>query len=274
MTGRQKALICYWGLVRGFKYPQALESHRKHIWKVLEAQGFEYDVLVHTYNKEFDTNLFNVPNIRYLLIEDDAYITQRILPRIRNVHLPPYFEDEHKTGLFKCWHSQRQLREQLKKIKDDYDVVITLDIAQYFVSPIPDNLDDLDMTKVYLSDFEKFKGYNPRFCMSNPKNVMFYLNKFDYVLNDEEKIPKGMIDPEYLEDFLKKLADVLGVEPDAVKKCPNLHPEWQLKKYLDVVGGLEVVELPIKFYRIRRNAELVGITQEDVDLYSVTATAT
>lgn len=264
-----KALICYWGLVRGFKYPQTLESHKKHIWDVLTSQGIEYDVMLHTFNKEFDFQVFNIDKLRYIVIEDDIIITNRLLPRMINIHMPIYFTEEHKRGLFKCWHSQQHLCKQIALVQNEYDIVITLDIAQYFVSSLPRNIKDLDMSKMYLTNFERFNGYNPRFCMSNPTNAMFYLNKLDYVLCDPNNIPDKMVDPEYKEKYIETYMRIYGESRDAVKEVPNLHPEWQLKQYLDVVGKKEVKEIDIRFYRIRQNAHLEGMTAEDVALYNV-----
>lgn len=264
-----KALICYWGLVRGFKYRATLDSHKKHIWDVLSKQGIDYDVMLHTYNKEFDFQVVNIDNLKYIVIEDDAIITKRLMPRIRNIHMPVYFTDEHKYGLFKCWHSQKHLAEKLADVKHEYDIVITLDIAQYFVSSLPEDLKQMDMSKVYLTDFERFDGYNPRFCMSNAENVMFYLSKIDYVLQDEENIPSDMINPQYKRKYEEAFMDFFKVPLERVKGAPNLHPEWQLKQYLDHVGQKEVVEVTIRFYRIRENTVLEGITEEDIQLYNV-----
>jgi len=264
-----KALICYWGLVRGFKYAQTLESHKKHIWDVLLGQGIDYDVMLHTYNKEFDNQVLNINNLKYIVVEDDAITGHRLMPKMRNIHMPVYFTDEHKTGLFKCWHSQHHLAERLAFVKDDYDIVITLDIAQYFASSLPYDLVNMDMSKVYLTNFESFNGYNPRFCMSSAENVIFYLSKISYVLQDEDNIPNGMISPEYIDKYAMAYMDHFRVERDKVKEAPNLHPEWQLRHYLNEVGKKDVVELNIRFYRIRENAVLEGLTDEDVQLYKV-----
>lgn len=264
-----KALICYWGLVRGFKYPHTLESHKKHIWNVLTEQGIDYDVMVHTYNKEFDFQVMNIDNLKYIAIEDNDVIGKRLLPKMVNIYMPVYFTEEHRLGLFKCWHSQKHLRDQVELVKDDYDIVITLDIAQYFVSSLPSNLRDLDMSKVYMTNFERFYGYNPRFCMSNAENVMFYLNKIDYVLKDPNNIPPDMVNPDYVERYTKAFMKHFKVGREEVEGAPNLHPEWQLKQYLDVVGEKQVEELDIRFYRIRENAHLEGMTDEDAKLYNV-----
>lgn len=264
-----KALICYWGLVRGFKYRATLDSHKKHIWDVLLQQGIDYDVMLHTYNKEFDFQVFNINNLKYIVIEDDGIISERLTPRIRNIHMPIYFTEEHKYGLFKCWYSQKHLAEKLGTVMHEYDIVITLDIAQYFVSSIPNDLKHLDMSKVYLTDFERFYGYNPRFCMSSPENVMFYLSKIDYVLQDEENIPRDMVNPEYKERYETAFMDFYKVPLENVKGAPNLHPEWQLKHYMDKIGQKKIVEINLRFYRIRESAVLEGISTEDIQLYNV-----
>jgi hypothetical protein len=266
-----KALICYWGLIRGFKYPDTLESHRKCIWNVLKDQGYETDIVMHTYNKEFDFQAFNIDNLKYFVIEDDPVITNRIIPKIKDINMPVYFSEEHRTGLFKCWHSQQHLHDYVKPIKEQYDIMITLDIAQYFVSPIPNNIKDMDMNTLFLSKFESFEGYNPRFCMSNLENGLFFLNKFNYVLNNSNGIPDNMVNPEYRLKYINAFMDVFNCPLEAVQGAPNLHPEWQLQTYLDKVGGKCVEELPIKFYRIRSNAHLEGLTQEDMLLYKVSA---
>jgi hypothetical protein len=266
-----KALICYWGLIRGFKYKGTFESHKKYIWNVLKEQDIEFDVMLHTYNKEFDFQVFNIENLKYFVIEDDNIITERILPKIRNVHMPKYFHEQHRRGLFKCWYSQQHLHNHILPIKHEYDIIITLDIAQYIVSPIPNNIKFLDMSYTYLTNFETFDGYNPRFCMSNVDNVLFYLNKFNYVLRDEDNIPQNMVNPEYAEKYIEAYMEYFNTSRDKVKQTPNIHPEWQLKTYLDSVGNKKVKEILIKFWRIRENAQIEGITEEDIKLYKVNA---
>lgn len=264
-----KALICYWGLIRGFKYKATLDSHKRCIWDVLKEQGIEFDVMIHTFNKEFDFQVFNIDNLKYFVIEDDNIITERILPKIKCIHMPRYFSEEHRRGLFKCWYSQQHLHDHIRPIKDEYDFIITLDIAQYIVTPIPDNLKTFDMSYTYLTNFETFEGYNPRFCMSNVDNVLFYLDKFNYVLKDETNIPANMINPEYQQRYIDAYMNFFNTSRDEVKQIPNIHPEWQLKNYLDVVGKKAVREISLKFWRIRSNAHLEGITAEDVALYNV-----
>lgn len=264
-----KALICYWGLVRGFKFQKTFESHKQHIWDVLKEQNINFDVMIHTYNKDFDFQTFNIENTRYIVIEDDVIVSQRIIPKIRNVHLPTYFTEEHRLGLFKCWHSQQHLHDQILKIKHEYDFVITLDIAQYFGTSIPKNIKDLNLDNMYVSEFESFKGYNPRFCMSNVDNILFYLSKFNYVLADEENIPDNMIDPDDKYGYIAFMINVFGCKYDEIKGIPNLHPEWQLKTYLDSIGKKKACEIPIKFWRVRTSGRIEGISDDDIQLYNV-----
>jgi hypothetical protein len=153
--------------------------------------------------------------------------------------------------------------------KNEYDIVITLDVAQYFVSDIPRDLRNLDLNKMYVANFEKFDGYNPRFALSNAENIIFYLEKIDYVLGDGHNIPDGMICPSSRSNYIEAYMKFFDVPRDEVLYIPNLHPEWQLKTYLDTVGKKKVVEINIRFYRIRSNAQLEGITEEDAELYNV-----
>lgn len=264
-----KALVCYWGLVRGFKYPPTYESHERNIWKVLNNQGIDFDVMLHTYNKDQDSKIFSIHNLRYVVIEDDQHIEKRILPRIRNVITPHYFHETHRMGLFKCWHSQQHLHDQIQAIKNEYDFVITLDIAQFFATPLPSNLKDFDMSKMYVSDFEEYGGYNPRFCMSNTENILFYLNKFNFILQNEEQIPDLMIDPNYQEEYIYVVMRLFGVSREQVTNIPNLHPEWQLKQYLDVVGKKQVCKMPFRYFRIRTDGEIVGMSQEDLKVFEL-----
>lgn len=269
---KMKALICYWGLVRGFKFQKTFDSHKQHIWDVLKEQNIDFDVMIHTYNKQFDFQVFNIHNTRYCVIEDDAIVSQRIIPKIRNVYTPTYFTEEHRLGLFKCWHSQQHLHDQILKIKHEYDFIITLDIAQYFATSIPKNIKDLDFENMYVSNFESFNGYNPRFCMSNVDNILFYLSKFNYVLADEENIPDNMIDPDYQHRYIEFMTSTFDCTQDELKNIPNLHPEWQLKTYLDVIGQKNICEIPIKFWRVRINGQIEGISNDDIQLYNVSAT--
>ena len=234
-----KFAILYWGLIRGFKYDDVFESHKKNMWDKLDKMNIPFDVYCHTYNKEFDDKVFQIPNMKQLIIEDDQIIENYLTPRIRNVVVPHYYYKDAKINLFKCWYSQEQLRKLLDQSKENYSLIITMDISQMIYTNFLED-QEIDTTQAYTLKYECFGGYNPRFFVANKDHTLFYLNKLNYILADEDNIPPFMIS-----EIEKKLHLKDGLP------TPNLHPETMLRHYLEYIGKIPVFLVPIKIFRVR-----------------------
>ena len=228
--------ICYFGLVRGFKFPEIAKSHSTQIFNKLKDLKIDFDVYIHTYNKQYDDSVKNIEHIEKLEIDNDQTIENMIVPLLNNVYCPNYWSNTHKINLFKCWYSQQKLREMLIQSHKHYDFVLILDIGQEILSPL-DNILKLDPEYCYMPNFAFHEGLPVRLFLSNMQNALYYLDKFDFVLKDPDNIP-----------------NLCGKNQQRKKvgtKIPNIHPETGCKIYLIDIGKLKVKYLTIKFRRVR-----------------------
>lgn len=237
-----KVAILLWGCVRGFKY--AMDSHKKHVWSILDQAGHDYHVYVSTSNKEYDACVEAIPNLQHLHVYDDKSSEEEVLPKVAHLVLPLYFKPEHKPNLMKCFLAQQYLRDYLTQhnLITHYDIMLTMDIAHVFESDIPE-LSSLDLSYGYIPNLEQYTGFNPRFFLGTPQHVLFYLNKLAYILEDPCNISS-----EHIHSSQRAQSGQIKV---------NYHPESSLKYYLTQVGGISVQEFSLCFYRIRSNGDVI-----------------
>ena len=230
-----KVAILLWGCVRGLKYQSTFDSQKKHIWDKLE----DFDVYICTSNKEYDDIIHTIPNTRHIKIFDDRMSEDFIMPKTTHVIMPSYFKPFHKSNLMKCFLYQKYLRDHIvsNKLRDQYDVMITMDMAHVFESDIPDP-STIDPNIGYVSSTESFNGINPRFFMSSPSNVLFYLNKLEHIMSNPANISGDQVHPRHRSHG-----------------C-NYHPECSLKYYLEQVCKMTLKPIPLTFWRVRENGDV------------------
>lgn len=238
----RRVAICYWGLVRGYRFAEVRESHQKNIIDMLHEAGYEVDVYVHTYNKDFHDSITCVPHLRKIVIESDAAVERELSYITKDILMPHYFSATDKTNLFKCWHSQQRLRAMLQESSETYSMVLTMDVGQRVITPLQ-NITLLDRKKVYFSPAEQFGGLNPRFCLGKPEDVMHYLNKLAFVTKNPCVVPKMISDREMYLNY------------DASRPMANMHPETMLPLYM---SEYTVEDINFFFYRVRTNGNEPG----------------
>lgn len=224
-----KVALCYFGLVRGFKLEETFESHQEMIYNALKEDNIDFSVYVSTYfDKDYDeTNLNKIPNLVKISKKSDKTVSNEIIKQISDCFTcPHYFTKEHKTNLLKCWFSQQDLYNLLKNKK--YDLVIVMDIGQKIISRL-DNLNNLDKDRIYVPNFAQHRGYCGRMVIGNYKNIMYFLNKYNYLMDRIEKDKDKTID---------------------------IHPETFYKTYLQK-ENIPIGFLSVKFWRCRTDGTLI-----------------
>lgn len=225
-----KMAIGYWGLIRGFKYPNVYESHKENLYKLLDKAGIEYDIYVATYDKDYDEEPFkHIQNVKEKFIDNDEKIQKEIKNNPLPFELP--FSEESTFNLIKCWKSQDYLKQILQKKEREYDLFLTMDIAQCITSPLMD-FTKLDLNTIYLSSFLKSGGLHVRFCLSNMRTTLFYLDKYTY---------------------LKQHPDCQKITPYILRVWNNkgtLHPEVFCKT---MIGRFKLNQSPLPLARTRTN---------------------
>ncbi len=219
-----KLALCYFGLIRGFKFQHVYESHKKYIYDVLQEQNIEFNVFISTYDKDYDANnIEKIPNVKKINKTSDEKITEQLKPIAEKFKCPKYYTEELRLNLLKCWYSQKDLYKMLLEANENYDYIIVMDIGQLILNEL-DSIKSLDQNYIYVPNFAHHNGYCGRMLIGNMKNMLFFLKKYDYILED----------------------------PNI-----NIHPETFYKHYIENIGKIVVKYLKFKFWRCRTNGDLV-----------------
>lgn len=236
-----KVAICYYGLIRGFKYDNVFNSHQEYLYDVLKSQNINFSVFLSTYDKDYDnTNVEKIPNLVKVNKRSDAVITESIKKYSDRFICPINFGNELKMNLLKSWSSQQDLREMILESNDTFDFIIVMDLAQKILTPL-DDIRLFDTNAIYVPNFSHHYGYNDRMTIGNTKDILFLMNKLNYLLS-QEKIP------------IMCTREVLKLNRSI---SPNLHPESAYKIYLENIGNLTVKHFKMKFWRCRTNGDMV-----------------
>ncbi len=228
--------ILYHGLIRGFKYQNVFDSHKKFIWDEIRNQGHSFSCFVSTYNKEFDDIIYKIENLESVIIKDDLVIQSELTDIAKTFICPSNFSDDLKMNILKSWKSQEYLSQYISTSK--FDLLILLPIAQLINTPL-DTLDNLDTDTYYTPNFAEHTGLNDRFLICNNSNMLFILNKLNYILNQS---PRMILCSSYI-------LNTFG-------SC-NLHPESAYKILLESNGYKHSHLTRIKFWRCRSDGSLI-----------------
>lgn len=219
-----KLALCYFGLIRGFKFQNVYESHKKYIYDVLKEQNIEFSVFASTYDKDYDSlNIDKIPNLKMINKLSDAEITEKLKPMAEHFDCPKYYTEELKMNLLKCWYSQKELYKMLLQENENYDYIMVMDIGQLILNKL-DNINSLEKDCIYVPNFAHHNGYCGRMLIGSMENMLFFLKKY-----------------EYIQEHLNT----------------NIHPETFYKNYIENIGKLSVKYLNFKFWRCRTNGDLV-----------------
>lgn len=222
--------ILYTGLVRGFKYDFVIESHFKYLYNVLNSRNIKFSVIIYTYNKEFDYNIYKIPNIKIIVIDNNQKVHNKI--KDINLILPGYFQPQHKTNILKSYYCNYKLKNIIKNT-DKTDSYMVFHLGQLILNRIP----EIYKNTCYQSKIGRVGGINNRFFIGDYNSTLIYLNILNSIKN---------------EDFLCSFQQ-MGCDYNT-----NHHPETGLGIYLASNNIFpEIVDF--KFQRVRFNGELITI---------------
>ena len=193
----QKICIIYWGLVRGFKYDCAFNSHKKYLYDCLKDKHINFDVYIVTNHLDYNEAIINkIPNVKLLKIID--------IDEIQNCteYKTAYDNIQFTTSGWSSYYHNNLLtlyynRQQLANIiPNNYKRYISMDIGQ-----IIDKLDYTLIENTYniYSSFETSNGINPRFLIGNYNCIVEELNMFNYIFNTNVRF--NFLNPESFIDY-------------------------------------------------------------------------
>ena len=218
------------GLIRGFRFKETRDNIYNLLIKPLKDQGYQIDIFIHTYDKEFD-DIINKLNfsefpIRNIQIDRDIDIQNYLKEEIdiyKNYDWYPHWTEDYKYGWFKYYNSINKCNELRKKYqKKKYDWII---ISSPQLKPVVkiDEIINLHKNYIYFPDYAHFGGYYDSFMLGN-----------EYHINHISTLYEQMI---------------------VNKKYKLINPEVILKKFVD--EKYQVGWLKIRFNRIRYNGGVI-----------------
>ena len=211
--------IGYHGLIRGFRFPEVRKTHEDLLINELKSQGYEVDVYVHTFDKDYDESI-KLVNPKKLVIDNDLetenYVKQYMKPYI----FPHYFSKDQRTNYFKDMLTRKKVFEMITAENKSYTWVLMINPGNLIIGAI-DDLRPLDATKLYIPDFSHHGGYNGRCAIGSMDTMRIYSSVFD-------RIVKYQNPPFYLSNPKQDIFDAKG--------RVTLHPESSIKIHLNMSG--------------------------------------
>jgi hypothetical protein len=186
MTNQNKVCIIYWGLIRGFKHNIAFQSHKHYLYDYLSNNGIDFDVYIVTNNLEYDEDVVcRIPNIKMLKIINinDIYSLEDYTKIYNKIDFTTsgWCEKYHKN-LLTVYYNKQQL---YNCISSDYKRYISMDIGQ-IINKLDSSL--INQYENITSSYETSNGLNPRILLGNYSCIKAELNKFNFILNNNNKL--------------------------------------------------------------------------------------
>ena len=207
-----KIAIIYRGNIRGFKYENCFDTHKK-LYDNLNKNNIEFDVFLCTNNFEFDSkNIDEIPNLKIkdILILNSIRETNEYKKSIKNIKFTtPGWNSIYQNNIITYWYNNNKL---FYKIKDKYDKYLLLDIGQIIEKY---NLNLFLDDKNYVSSFESNKGFNTRIMITNYNLFKKIMCQFEYILNNENQI---FYNPEQFNSFFLKDYNIIKTNELYVKR--------------------------------------------------------
>lgn len=203
----RRVCVCFYGLVK--QYDMVAQSVKKHIFDVIKAANYTYDVYAHTYNI---TSVFNERN-KEMGLSIDPTSLKRVLPRARVIYDTPEAADgsvslddllvngdpwpeNPRTSLryyVRQLYSLRRLTELWAPKMNDYDYCIYLRPDVFFISDLDlfDKQQNLTRSALATPGWQQWTGRNDRFAYGVPSVMQIFGNRLnglqDYVTSQRKQ---------------------------------------------------------------------------------------
>jgi hypothetical protein len=220
---KPKVAIIFFGITRTL--PDVINSIQQNLFDVLEKNGFEYDIFIHTYilsnpyinqwsgekTYNYDNNAYKVLNAKYVLLENQDTVE-------KSLNIPAYFlklgdwagcaktikmKQYLVRNMILALYSKRQATKLFSQHKDEYEFVIFTRPDQIMHNkinpPVFRNL--LNNSNIIIPKEHCYHGVNDRLCIAKPNVGVIYGYAFNHLLSYSKN--KSIISEVYLRDYLK-----------------------------------------------------------------------
>jgi hypothetical protein len=192
----KKVAICFFGLTRSLK--SNYNNLKKYIFDILSKNGYQYDIFIHTYNKNtthnnprayeynvtLDNEEYKILNPTKFLSDDEEIIDNKLNYDIFKKHGDPWNNNYSSFHNFiKQLNSLKQVTSLWENDKDIYDSVIYIRPDTLITKPLEIHLiNNFETNTIYVPNFHSSGGYNDRFAFGCPNAMIHYGNRFDHGL--------------------------------------------------------------------------------------------
>lgn len=193
----QKICIIYWGLVRGFKYDCAFNSHQTYLYDRLKDKNIDFDVYVVTNNLDYNEAIIHkIPNLKLLKIVDIDEIQKsaEYNKAYNNIYFTTSgWSNYFHNNLLTLYYTRQYLANI---IPNNYKRYISMDIGQ-IIDKLEYSL--IEDKKNITSAFETSNAINPRILIGDYNCILEESNMFNYILNTN--VTLKFLNPETFIDY-------------------------------------------------------------------------
>jgi hypothetical protein len=166
-----RCAIFYSGQFRSLD--RCYNNHLENIFSKLKNYDVFADIEVSTDIEKYKNFIENnIQNIKKFSIYTEPSPVHRVSIRPQNLR-----------GEISTWLRQiKSIRDSFNLCEniDDYDIAIRIRTDSLFDRPL-ENLEDLDLSSIYIPNHDNWGGYNDRFAIGNIINMKKYLSFYDAV---------------------------------------------------------------------------------------------
>jgi hypothetical protein len=220
-----RVAVCFFGQVK--HYEQVAASQKKHVFDILQAANFSFDIFSHTYNqtdfrnprndveracKIDPTSLQNNLSLPNSNVHYDSPATADQLHNIQNLarHGDPWPNNPLLSILYftRQLYSLKQVTQLWTPATHKYRFVLYLRPDMLFLSPLdlPQNAPALNAATISTPDWHQYGGLNDRLAYGVPAAMAAYGTRGDSLKSyvDSGKMP-------HAETFLKHFLQSRGI---------------------------------------------------------------
>jgi hypothetical protein len=205
-----KVAICIWGLCRSTEH--TYDSFKTNILNVLESNGIEYSIFLHTWNlfekyhnpRAGERNVF-LKNTTWKYYSPKAYCIENqtlVDPKLKlssyrrhgdpwiQETIPEYTPFSCVDNVVRSLYSMNKATELWTSSNESFDIVMYVRPDVRFLKPFQiEWLTQVSDRVVYMPDFHLIDGVNDRFAFGKPTTMQVYGTRYKGALEYSYKNP-------------------------------------------------------------------------------------
>jgi len=194
-----KVALCFWGIARSTDF--TIESIERNIWKPLQDAGIKYTTFLHTFtlknpytnSRASEWNIHLKNDIWKMLLPDHYLVEQQEdIDKILNfkkyrTHGDPwecerismYRKYSTLDNLIRALYSLSKVTSLWESMASRFDAVIYLRPDVRFITPLKiEWITQCQHGTVYIPNFHLVDGWNDRFAIGRPNDMLLYGRRF------------------------------------------------------------------------------------------------